>query len=334
MPLIEPSVAGLYCAVGDFHIDPWRGVKRAIVTHAHSDHARRGSEKYLVPHDGVGVLKHRLGNDIDVTGLQYGEEVNLQGVKISLHPAGHILGACLVRVEHQGEVWVFSGDYKTEPDPTCRSIEPVCCHVFISESTFGLPIYRWPSATGVIDEIHRWWKHNREDGRCSVILAYSLGKAQRLLAQLSEDAGPIGVHGAVGNLVPCYVAEGKRFPRYEVIETANKVQLARFKQGGMIIAPPSANATPWLAKFGDVATASASGWMTIRGPKRRANVETGFVLSDHADWPGLLQTIRATGAERVGVTHGYVSTLVKYLREEEGLDAFPITTQFHGDGVE
>lgn len=333
MPLIEPTERGLYCSVGDFYIDPWRGVDRAVVTHAHSDHARRGSNQYLVPYDGVGVLQHRLGSDINVTGLQYGEAVNMHGVRISLHPAGHILGSCMVRVEYQGHVWLISGDYKTQTDPTCKSIEPVRCNVFISESTFGLPIYRWQPNALIVAEIERWWKDNREDERCSVIFAYSLGKAQRILAQLPAETGSIGLHGAIFNLVPYYEAQGVVFPRYEAIDTRDKEQLARFKQGGMIIAPPSANATPWLAKFGDVATASASGWMTIRGPKRRANVEAGFVLSDHADWPGLLETIHATGAERIGVTHGYVSTLVKYLKEE-GIDAFPITTQFQGDAAE
>jgi putative mRNA 3-end processing factor len=281
----------------------------------------------------VGVLKHRLGSDINVTGLQYGETLHFNGVKVSLHPAGHILGACQVRVEYQGMVWVFSGDYKTHSDPTCKTLEPVKCHVFISESTFGLPIYHWQPSEVVFTEINRWWRTHREEGRCSVIFGYSLGKAQRILSQLDPANGPIGLHGAIHALLPSYEAAGVQFPAYEAIDTRDKEQVARFRQGGILVAPPSANATPWLAKFGDVATASASGWMTIRGPKRRANVETGFVLSDHADWPGLLETIRATGAERVGLTHGYVSTMVKYLREQ-GVDAFPLSTQFQGDAAE
>lgn len=333
MQLIEMTERGLYCSIGDFYIDPWRPVDRAIVTHAHSDHARRGAASYLVPHDGVGLIKHRLGQDIQVYGLQYGEAINLHGVKVSLHPAGHILGSCMVRVEYQGIVWVFAGDYKTQTDPSCRAMELIKCHVFISESTFGLPIYRWAPTEAVMHEVHRWWKFNQEHEQCSVIFGYSLGKAQRILASLQADVGPIGVHGAVHALLPYFEEAGVRFPPYELIDTKDKVQLERFKKGGMIIAPPSANGTPWLAKFGDCATASASGWMTIRGPKRRANVEAGFVLSDHADWPGLLNTINATGADRVGVTHGYVSTLVRYLREK-GIDAFAIDTQFKGDAAE
>lgn len=333
MQLIEPTDRGLYCPVGDFYIDPWRAVDRAIVTHAHSDHARRGAQNYLVPNDGVGVLKHRLGSDIHVTGMSYGETVYMNGARVSLHPAGHILGACMVRVEYQGLIWVFSGDYKTQSDPTCKSMEPVKCHVFISESTFGLPIYRWQASEVVFAEINRWWQRTRDEGRCSVVFGYSLGKAQRILAHLEPSIGCIGVHGAIDALLPSYQEAGVTFPPYELVDTRDKRQLERFRKGGIIVAPPSANGTPWLAKFGDVATASASGWMTIRGPRRRANVETGFVLSDHADWPGLHETIRATGAERVGLTHGYVSTMVKYLREQ-GVDAFPLSTQFQGDAAE
>lgn len=333
MALIEQTDRGLYCEAGDFYIDPWRGVSRAVVTHAHSDHARRGSDSYLVPTDGVGVLRHRLGGDINVTGLQYGEAIDINGVKVSLHPAGHILGSCMVRVEHRGEVWLFSGDYKTQSDPTCKSIEAVRCDVFISECTFGLPIYRWQPSEHVFADIHRWWRDNVADERCSMIFAYSLGKAQRILAQLDQSLGLIGVHGAIDGLMPMYHEAGVKFPAYESIDTRDKQQLERFKKGGMILSPPSANGTPWLTKFGDVSTASASGWMTIRGPKRRANVENGFVLSDHADWHGIHETIKATGASRVGLTHGYVSTMVRYLKEQ-GVDAFPIVTQFRGDAAE
>lgn len=333
MSLVEITSSGLYCSIGDFYIDPWRGVDRAVVTHAHSDHARRGSASYLAASEGVGILKYRLGPDIKVQGLRYGESVNIKGVRVSLHPAGHILGASMVRVEYQGIVWLISGDYKTQSDPTCSSIEPVKCHVFITESTFGLPIYRWQSPESVMADLHRWWQRNAELNCCSVVFGYSLGKAQRILASLNGDIGLIGVHGAIHALLPYYEESGVRFPKYELIETGNKEQLERFKQGGIIIAPPSANGSPWLAKFGEVTTASASGWMTIRGPKRRANVDAGFVLSDHADWPGLLDTIRATGAERIGVTHGYVPTIVRYLKEL-GLDAYPIETRFQGDASE
>ncbi|HMP15549.1 MAG TPA: ligase-associated DNA damage response exonuclease [Gemmatales bacterium] len=331
--LIRLTDSGLYCEAGDFYIDPWRNVSRAIVTHAHSDHARRGSDHYLVPSDGVGVLRHRLGRDISVTALPYGESLEINGVKVSLHPAGHILGSCMVRVEHRGEVWLFSGDYKTQPDPTCRGLALVRCDVFISECTFGLPIYRWQPGEMVMEDMLRWWRKNIGEQRCSVVFAYALGKAQRILAGLDASLGPIGLHGAIHSMMPMYHEAGISFPAYEAIDTRQKEQVERFKRGGLLLAPPSANGTPWLSKFGDVATASASGWMTIRGPRRRANVETGFILSDHADWPGLLHTIQASGAKRVGLTHGYISTMVRYL-QEKGLEAFPLQTQFQGDAAE
>ncbi len=330
MALIEVTEGGLCCPAGGFYIDPWRGVDRAIVTHAHSDHARRGSGAYLAPPDGVDLLKLRLGEDIRVQTLAYGEPLDINGVTVSLHPAGHVLGSCMVRVEHRGEVWVISGDYKTASDPTCPTMSPVRCNVFISESTFGLPIYRWQARETIIGQINRWWRNNVEEERCSVIFAYALGKSQRILASLDPSIGPIGVHGTVGRFLPAYEAAGVVFPPIEAIDTKNKEQVARFKRGGMILAPPSANATPWLAKFGDVASAAASGWMMIRGPRRRENVEQGFILSDHADWPGILDTIKASGAERVGITHGYVTTLVRYLREQ-GVDAFGVPTRFRGE---
>jgi len=330
MALIEVTEKGMYCAAGDFYIDPWRGVNRAVITHAHSDHARRGSASYLVPPDGVDVLKVRLGGDIAIEPLPYGETLDIKGVNVSLHPAGHVLGACQVCVQHRGEVWVISGDYKTAPDPTCRSMIPVRCHVFISESTFGLPIYRWRSNESIFHEINLWWQNNRDDGRCSAIFAYALGKSQRILAGLDPSIGPIGVHGAAGEFLPAYEAAGVVLPKVEVMDTQNEDQVRRFKTGGMIVTAPSANATQWLSKFGDVACATASGWMTIRGPRRRQNVEQGFILSDHADWPGILAAIEATGAERVGITHGYVSTLVRYLREK-GVDAFAIPTRLQSD---
>ncbi len=332
MPLIEHTENGLYCQAGDFYIDPWRSVDRAIVTHAHSDHARRGAHSYLVPIDGVGLLKHRLGDDIKVTGIPYRTGIEINGVKVSLHPAGHVLGSCMVRVEHRDEVWVFSGDYKVHHDKTCQTMEPVTCHVFITESTFGLPIYRWKPSHLIFEDIHRWWQSNLEQNRCSIIFGYSLGKSQRILSEL-QPLGPIGLHGAIAALIPAYEAGGVKFPAWEKVDTSNKEQVSRFKKGGMILAPPSANGTPWVGKWGDVATASASGWMTIRGPKRRANVDAGFVLSDHVDWTGIMETVQATGAHRIGITHGYVNTLVKYF-QEKGVDAFALETRFQGDAAE
>lgn len=333
MAVLELTAAGLYCAGGDFYIDPWRGVPKAIITHAHADHARRGSTEYLSPKSGELALKLRLGMDCSVQTLAFGETISIGSVKVSLHPAGHVLGSAWVRVEEGGEVWCFSGDYKTERDVTGDRMEPIRCHTFISESTFGLPIYRWQPQQELFDEINQWWRQNKEDGRCSILCGYSLGKAQRLLGALDPGIGPIGVHGSVFGMLPAYEANQVPLPPSEKIEVKDKQQMKRFQEGGMVIAPPSVLGSGWERRFGDPATAMASGWMTIRGPRRRQNVAKGFPISDHVDWPGLLETIEATGAERIGITHGYVSTVVRYLKEQ-GKDAFPLKTRFEGERTE
>ncbi len=288
MELIEQTENGLYCRQGGFFIDPHRRVERAIITHAHSDHARRGSASYLVPPDGEQVLKARLGNHLLVDTLEYRESVFINGVKVSLHPAGHILGSCMVRTEFRGEVWVVSGDYKTEADPTCQKMEPLPCDVFITESTFGLPIYRWRPADEVFKTINEWWRRNRNDGRCSVIFGYSLGKAQRLLAGLDPSIGPISVPEATGQFLPIYRQWGVVLPATETLDMQDQEQAIRLKKGGMIIAPSSVTGTALWNNLGEVATANASGWMIVRGSRRRQTAETGFVLSDHADWPELV----------------------------------------------
>lgn len=331
MALIEATPSGLYCEVGGFFIDPSRKVDKAIVTHAHSDHARRGSSSYLVPPDGLGLLRARLGDDISAQTLPYGESLIINGVKVSLHPAGHILGSCMVRVEYQGEVWVISGDYKVHSDPTCLAMDtPPRCHVFISESTFGLPIYRWKPPHLIADEINNWWRSNQQMGRCSVLSAYAIGKSQRLLAGLDPSIGPIGLHRSIARYIPIYSAHGVQFPAWETLDPEDEQQIARFKAGGIIIASGSAGGSAWLADFGDVAIGNASGWMAVRGSYRRQNLDAGFVLSDHADWPGLLDTIKASGAERVGIAHGYTSVLTRYLNEK-GIKAFVVPTHFRAE---
>jgi putative mRNA 3-end processing factor len=325
--LLHLTDAGLYCPAGDFHIDPWEPVPRAVITHAHADHARPGSAYYLTSREGETVLRVRMGAEAAIQCVAYGETLTLGGTRVSLHPAGHIVGSAQVRIEHHGEVWVVSGDYKTQADPTCTPLEPVRCHTFVTESTFGLPIYRWSSAAAVLADVATWWQANREAGRASLLFGYALGKAQRLLAGLDPTLGPIFTHGAVEKLNEAYRAAGVRLPETRL---ASSMPRGTSWAGALIVAPPSAQATPWTRRFAGASTAFASGWMRIRGTRRRRAVDRGFVLSDHADWPGLLNVIRATGASRVWVTHGYSAVLVRHLREE-GLDAYAVATRFEGE---
>ncbi len=321
-PLLSANDRGLYCAAGDFYIDPWKPVDLAVTTHAHSDHARSGSQCYLTAEPGRGVLQERLGAASRIETLPYGGSTTRNGVTISLHPAGHILGSSQVRVEHRGEVWVVSGDYKTQAEPTCAPFEPVRCHTFISESTFGLPIYRWRPQEEIFAGINEWWRTNQQAGRTSVLFAYSLGKAQRVLAGVDATIGPVFVHGAVSKLLPHYAAAGVRLPEIQPLESAGG--------GGLVVAPGSADGTPWLRRFGDLSKAFASGWMALRGARRRQALDRGFVLSDHADWDGLISSIRATQAERVLLTHGSTGPMVRWLREN-GWQADTLATRFVGE---
>lgn len=320
---------GLHCAAGGFHIDPWRAVDRALITHAHADHARAGSRHYLCAAPGVGVLRARLGSSAVIEGVPYGERRTRDGVTVSFHPAGHVLGAAQIRVEHRGEVWVVSGDYKTQPDPTCAAFEPVPCHTFVTESTFGLPLYRWPDPAVVMGELHRWWRQNQAAGRASVVFAYSLGKAQRLLAALDPGHGPVLIHAAIAALLPAYEAEGVRFPPTQPL----REETLRATRGqALVLAPPATTESAWWRAAGETSTAFASGWMAVRGMRRWRAADRGFVVSDHADWAGLNDAIRATGARRVLVTHGYTRPLVRWWREQ-GLDADELATRFEGEGA-
>jgi putative mRNA 3-end processing factor len=329
--LLQMTDSGLYCAAGDFYIDPWQPVARAVVTHAHADHAYPGSGRYLAAAPGEHVLRGRLGDTAAITTLSYGETLYVNGVRLSLHPAGHILGSAQVRVESGGEVWVVSGDYKTGYDKTCAPFELQRCHTFISEATFGLPIYRWPAQEDVFGEINAWWRRNQAEGRASVLFAYALGKAQRVLAGVDAASGPIYVHGAVHTVNSGYIAAGVQLPPSEYVHEFAARSGAKIDWSqALIVAPPSAQGTPWLRRFGDISTAFASGWMRVRGQRRRRSVDRGFVLSDHVDWPSLLEVIAATGAERVLVTHGYVAPVVRWLREK-GTDAYGLDTHFAGE---
>ncbi len=327
--LLAVTEAGLYCAAGDFFVDPWRRVPRAVITHAHADHARTGCGRYLCAAAGKPVLRIRMGSNAVIDTVRYGEPTTINGVRVSLHPAGHVLGSAQVRLEHRGQTWVVSGDYKLEADPTCAAFEPVPCHVFVTESTFGLPVYRWPEPAVVAAEINAWWRANRDAGRTSVVLAYALGKAQRIAALVDPEIGPIVGHGAVMKLVEAYRASGVRLPSIDRVPPR-----ARRVGGGraLVIAPPSVLGSPWLKLFGETSVAVCSGWMTVRGVRRRRNVEKGFVVSDHADFPGLVAAIDASRAERVLVTHGFADVLARYLRER-GRDAKPLATRFTGEAL-
>jgi putative mRNA 3-end processing factor len=307
--VIQATEQGLYCRAGDFYIDPSEPVERAVVTHAHSDHARPGCEVYLAAEAGLRVLRERLGEDARIQGIPYGEVIRMGAVEVSLHPAGHILGSAQVRVSHRGEVWVISGDYKREQDVTCQAFEPLRCHVFVTEATYALPIYRWPPQEEVFGEIHAWWRRNQEAGRTSILFAYALGKAQRVLARLDPEVGPIAVHEAVRRYLGAYEAAGVKFPPLS----------ERSRGRGIVIAPPWAK-----GEVGAGSKAMVSGWMQVRGMRRRESVDRGFVLSDHADWEALAATVRETGAEKILVLHGYAAALARWLREQ-GWNASPVS---------
>jgi putative mRNA 3-end processing factor len=329
--LISLTPRGLYCGTGDFYIDPWQPVKRAVVTHAHADHSYRGNERYLVPKEGELISRIRLGDEAVIETLPYREPLLVDGVKVSFHPAGHILGSAQVRVEYKGEVWVVSGDYKLAPDETCAPFESVKCHHFITEATFGLPIYRWERTGKIFDEINSWWRRNREKGKASVIFAYSLGKAQRILNGIDPSTGRIFTHGAVERLTQAYRESGVDLPRTTY---AGAAESKKDFVGSLVVAPPSAQqSVGWLRRFGAQSTGFASGWMAVRGARRQRAVDRGFVLSDPADWPELMSAISGAAAETVYVTHGFSPEVVRWLNEN-GQHAVELETKFVGDDAD
>lgn len=326
-PVLVFTDRGIFCPDGGFFIDPWRPVDRALITHGHSDHARWGHGQYLATHQSLPVMRHRLGQ-IAAQGIGYGERLQIGGVTVSFHPAGHIPGSAQIAVERGGEVWVVSGDYKVEPDGLAEGFAPVPCHAFISECTFGLPVFRWRPQAEVMGEITRWWAANAAAGKVSILGAYSLGKAQRLLAGV-EPVGPILTHGAVEEVNAILRQQGYALP--DTIRAGAGVD-GKSHPGALVIAPPSALGSVWARRFGPAEEAFASGWMAVRGIRRRRALGTGFVVSDHADFPGLLSAIRATGCERVFVTHGYTTPFRRFLAEQ-GYDAGIVATEY-GDEAE
>jgi putative mRNA 3-end processing factor len=327
-PLLEFTDRGIYCQAADVFLDPWKPVKKALITHGHSDHSRSGNGQYITHKDNIPIITHRLGA-LNALGLEWGESLKINGVRFSFHPSGHIVGASQIRVEYQGEVWVFSGDYKTEDDGLANPFEPIRCHTFITECTFGLPAFSWQPQATVLQDINAWWKQVQNKGRTAVLFAYSLGKAQRLLMHLDQNIGTVYTHGAIENMNEV-IREFKPLP--PSVRITREIPTKELS-GHLVLAPPSAHGSPWLRKMSPFETASASGWMAFRGARRRRAVDRGFVLSDHCDWSGLLSSIKATGAERVICTHGYTDIFARYLREQ-GYDARTEATQYEGELAE
>lgn len=323
MALISVTSKGLYCAAGDFYIDPWQPVEYAIITHAHSDHARFGSKNYLCHTQSVPLLYQRLGN-VSVQGIPYNKTITIKDVSVTLFPAGHIIGSAQIRVEHKGEIWVVSGDYKTTADGICTAFEPVTCHTFITESTFGLPIYKWQPQQVIYKQITDWVLNNYQQSISSVLFAYSLGKSQRVIDALSHLQLPIYAHGAIYNAHDAVKLSGVNLPEIIKVNSENDKQKLK---SAVVVAPPSATDSPWLKQFGPYKTGICSGWMQVRGNKRRENADAGFILSDHADWTGLLDAIKATKATNILVTHGFKSALTRYLNDN-GWHAAELTTGY------
>lgn len=327
--MLVETAEGLYCPGGDFFIDPWGAVDRALLTHAHGDHARVGSRSYLCAGPCAPVLRRRFGSGATIESVPYSHSLTLREVRVSFHPAGHVLGSAQIRIEGTEGVWVVSGDYKRAPDPSCAAFEPIACDTFITESTFGLPIYRWDSAPDVIADILGWWDENRQAGRTSVLFCYTLGKAQRLLAELARLTDrPVLVHGMMLGMIETYREAGvAMLPVQPATERPRGTSYA----GELVLAPLSARGTPWMRRLGDLSDGFASGLMRVRGVRRQRGFDRGFVLSDHADWPALLQTVSETGAARVLATHGHADPFARHLRDQ-GLDAGTLKTAWEGEG--
>jgi len=336
--LIQLTEQGLHCPAGGFHVDPWRPVRRAVVTHAHADHARSGSRRYLATPETAVILRRRIGRTTSIETLAYGERRRIGDVHVSLHPAGHVLGSAQVRIEpvRPGPTWVITGDYALGPNPTCAPFEPVRCDVLLTESTFGLPVFRWREPDTLLADINTFWHAAQDEGKTTVLLGWSLGKAQRMLAGLDPAIGPIGTHAAVEEMCACYRRCGVALPDIIPCGDANTKAsgaVESIRGRGVVVAPPAVYGSKWLRNLASaegLRVANVSGWMALRGPRRWRPVDRGFPLSDHADWPALLHAIRLSGASRVGVTHGFARTLSRWLTEQ-GLDAFVVPTRFTGE---
>ncbi|HEY0298291.1 MAG TPA: ligase-associated DNA damage response exonuclease [Arachidicoccus sp.] len=327
--MITFTEKGIYCKQGDFYIDPRQPVDKALITHGHSDHARFGSKKYLCHRLTVPILKLRLG-DVEVQGVEYGDKIFIHGVQVSFHPAGHIIGSAQIRLEYKGEVWIVSGDYKLSNDLLTQPYECVRCHHFVTESTFGLPIYTFHEPQILYNDINNWWRKNAEEDYNTIVLGYALGKSQTILHALNKDIGDIYLHGAVANVNDALEEVGFHFLGNRITEETDVKNI----KGALISAPPSALNTPWLKKFTPYRIAMCSGWMALRGARRRNGVDKGFVLSDHCDWQQLNDAVIDTGAENIYVTHGYETAFAQWLKEKYGLNAQEVKTYYNNEESE
>jgi putative mRNA 3-end processing factor len=328
MDLIEFTNKGMYCAQADIYIDPWKPVPRALITHGHGDHARWGHKYYLCTNLALPVIRYRLGV-INIQGVEYGEKINMNGVDISFHPAGHIIGSAQIRLEYKGQVWVVSGDYKTENDGLSTPFESIKCHAFITESTFGLPVYKWVNQDVIFNDLNNWWADNNKNDKNTVVLCYALGKAQRILQNLDMNIGNVYTHGTIENVNEVIRKQG--IPLNRSIKVGSQGNMKSIK-GALILATPGTQGTKWMQKFSPYSLAVTSGWMDSNVADAKRKYDKGFVLSDHADWEGLNMAVKESGADRIFVTHGYTETYSAYLRSI-GLDAKAVKSQFFGESV-
>lgn len=325
--LISFKKKGIYCPQANVYIDPWGKVEKALITHGHSDHARKGHQSYLCHNNSINILKSRLGS-INVQGIAYDKSININGVKITFYPAGHIVGSAQIKLENNSESWVISGDYKIQPDSLATNFTPVKCDYFVTESTFGLPVFQWQKPKVVFEEINAWWQENISNKKASILCAYSLGKAQRIIQGIDNSIGPIICHQTVEKMNDAIRNSGIDLRQTELLADQKKEILNR----SIIICPPgSLEKTEKLVPGASVAM--ASGWMSLRGAKRRRNMDRGFVLSDHADWNGLNSAITQTGAKKVYVTHGYTEVFSKWLNHS-GIESQTVETAFEGESLE
>jgi putative mRNA 3-end processing factor len=329
--LLEFTDKGIYCPQGEFYIDPWRPVRKALITHGHADHSRPGHQHYLAHRQSEFIMRQRLGQDIKIETISYNKSISINGVKVSFHPAGHIPGSSQIRLQYKGQISVVSGDYKLEDDGLSTPFEAVKCHELVTETTFGLPIYKWKPQSETFNEINQWWKQNQDEGKTSVIFAYALGKAQRIMKNVDNSIGRIYTHGAVENATNALRKTGLDLP--DTIKITNEVPKKDY-QGSLVITTPASIGTSWMKKLAPYSTGIASGWMMLRGTRRRKAADRGFVLSDHADWNGLLEAVKLSEAETVYSTHGYSNVFTKYLKEEEGLNAISLDTQFEAESLD
>jgi putative mRNA 3-end processing factor len=307
--LIQFTPNGPFCPDGDFYIDPYRRVPKALITHAHADHARKGMGRYLSHHHNKGILQSRLDANLHFQGIHYGEELQIGGVKVCFYPAGHIPGSSMITIERKGEIWCFSGDYKCEDDGLSTPVEFPSCHVFITESTFALPVFDWKPQKDIFEEMHLWIREQFAQGISVVLFAYSLGKAQRLLYHLKEFQEKTVVHPTILKLNEVLINEG--YP----LSTAYLTEIKKAEKPLLYIMPPAASSDAKLKQLEPYAIARASGWSALRGMATREGINKGFIISDHTDWKGILHGVKETGAQKIYATHGYSAVLTRYLQE-------------------